>query len=72
MENNDSRERLVYTPTELCHLLHCGRGLVYELIRTGAIGHLRVSKRKIIVPRACVLMFLEQAGKEEVHSDGLK
>ncbi len=50
-------ERLVYSVEEVAAACGIGRTLCYELIRTGAIGHVRAGRR-ILVPKVCLNAYL--------------
>lgn len=52
--------RLVVSVTEAAELLGISRGLAYELARTGKLPSLRLGRR-LVVPRAALLSWLEQA-----------
>jgi len=52
---------LVLTPTETAKFLRIGRGTVYEQLRCGAIPHIHLG-RKILILRAALLRMLENAG----------
>ena len=57
---NDS---LTMTIPEVAKVLGISRGLAYELANTGRIPAIRISERRLIVPRAALLKMLESAGK---------
>jgi len=60
MESKD--EALVLTPEEARQLLRCSRGVIYEGIRRGIIPSLRISARKIIIPKRRFLEWLNEGG----------
>ena len=53
-----SARKLVLTVEEAAALLTIGRSLCYELVRTGALGHVRAGRR-ILVPRHALEVFLD-------------
>lgn len=57
-----SDESLVLTPEEARQLLRCSRGVIYEGIRRGTIPSLRISPRKIIIPKRRFMEWLNQGG----------
>jgi excisionase family DNA binding protein len=59
-----SEGRLVVTITEAAQLLGISRGLAYELARVGQLPSLRLGRR-LVVPRAALLTWLERAGRPE-------
>ena len=61
VENNNS-DSLVLTPEEARQLLRCSRGVIYEGIRRGTIPSLRISPRKIIIPKRRFMEWLNQGG----------
>jgi len=52
--NNASSERATVTVDEAARILGVGRAAAYEGIRTGRIPSIRVSERRIVVPRAAL------------------
>ena len=50
----------VLTVKQLQELLPLGRNSIYNLIRSGAIRHLR-AEGKILIPKACLVEYLESA-----------
>jgi len=65
MPNSD--ESLVLTPEEARQLLRCSRGVIYEGIRRGTIPSLRISPRKIIIPKHRFLAWLNEGGGNNLH-----
>jgi excisionase family DNA binding protein len=39
-----------YTPVEVAAMLHVGRSKVFELIKTGQLGSVRIGHRRRILP----------------------
>jgi len=62
-----SEGRLVVTVTEAAELLGISRGLAYELARAGQLPSLRLGRR-LVVPRAALLEWLERAARPESWS----
>ena len=58
---NDS-EALVLTPSEVRKILRCSRSVLYAGLKNGSIPSIRISPRKIIIPRAAFLAWLNGAG----------
>ena len=59
-----SEGSLVVSVTEAAELLGISRGLAYELARGGQLPSLRLGRR-LVVPRAALLMWLERATPPE-------
>jgi excisionase family DNA binding protein len=66
----DSSEALVLTPSEARKLLRCSRAVIYAAIKTGRIPSIRISPRKIIIPKARFLEWLNEAGGNNLHLEG--
>ena len=49
----------VLTVTEAARLLRIGRNAAYDLIRDGRLRAVRVGARKLLVPKAALLDFLD-------------
>jgi excisionase family DNA binding protein len=56
-------ERLVLTVEEAAKILGISRGTAYVLANNRSIPAIRISKRRIIVPRKALEDFLSSAGK---------
>jgi len=52
------KERLALSVAEAAKELSCSKVLVYQLIREGRIPSVRLSKRRIVVPRKALEMML--------------
>jgi hypothetical protein len=61
-------EALVLTPAEVRQILRCSRSVVYEGLRRGIIPSIRISERKIVIPRQRFFAWLNGGGNE--HHDG--
>jgi len=57
--NDDS---LVLTPAEARQLLRCSRGVLYSGLKTGRIPSIRISARKIVIPKQRFLEWLNGEG----------
>ena len=55
----DSRERLTLTPAEAAQELGISRILCYQLIREKRLPAVRISDRRLAVPRKALLALLE-------------
>lgn len=53
-----SEEPLLLRPEEAAQLLSLGRTKVYELVRSGRLGSVKVGKRRLI-PRKALEQFVE-------------
>lgn len=62
-----SGESLVLTPEEVRRLLKCSRGVLYTALRAGTIPSIRISPRKIIIPKHRFLEWLNQGGGNNFH-----
>jgi excisionase family DNA binding protein len=67
MAGNSNDGSLVLTPSEVRKLLGCSRGVVYEGIRRGIIPSIRISPRKIIIPRQRFFEWLNGGGGDNLH-----
>jgi excisionase family DNA binding protein len=64
MDTDDRKtERLVFTIAETAKMLGISRGTAYLLANSGGIPAIRVSKRRLIVPRKALEDFLSSAGR---------
>ena len=66
VENND--ESLVLTPKEVQKLISCSRGVVYSALAAGIIPCIRISPRKIIIPKHAFFKWLDEGGGNDLHS----
>lgn len=62
MESKNT-ERLTMTVEEAGEALGISRATAYLLANTGGIPAIRISERRLVVPRAALLKMLEEAGK---------
>ena len=65
MENND--ESLVLRPNDVCRLLSCSRSVVYSALAQGRIPSIRISPRKIIIPKDSFMRWLNEGGGNDIH-----
>ncbi len=56
-------ERLVYTVEECGELLGISRATAYSLAKEGRLPVIRISDRRLIVPRIAIEKMLSEAGK---------
>jgi excisionase family DNA binding protein len=56
-------DRLTLTIPEVARLLGISRNLAYELANQGKIPVLRLSQRRLVVPRDALQRMLAEAGK---------
>ena len=68
MENND--EALVLTPNDVRKILKCSRSVIYDSLRRGTIPSIRISPRKIIIPKHTFMKWLNEAGGNTLHPQG--
>lgn len=61
--NNQKTERLVLTVEETAKILGISRGTAYLLANSGGIPAIRISKRRLVVPRKALEDFLSSADK---------
>ena len=57
----------VLTVPDVIRLLRMGKNTVYKLLKDGAIGSIKQGK-KIIVPKVCLVEFLNDAGNYQTPS----
>lgn len=62
--DNDS---LVLTPEEVRQRLKISRGVLYTCLRQGTIPCIRISPRKIIIPKHRFLEWLNEGGGNNLH-----
>lgn len=60
---NNTVERLAYSPLEAAAALGVSKNLIYAMLATGQIKSIRAgdSRKKIIIPKACLDEFLMTA-----------
>lgn len=61
--DNGKIERLVLSIEETAKILGISRGTAYLLANTGGIPAIRISKRRLVVPRKALEDFLSSAGR---------
>ena len=64
-----SNESLVLTPNDVRKLLMCSRSVVYSALAQGRIPSIRISPRKIIIPKARFLKWLDEGGGNSLHPE---
>ncbi|MBA7653566.1 hypothetical protein ES703_61422 [subsurface metagenome] len=62
--NNDS---LVLSPAEVRKCLKISRSVLYSSLKNGTIPSIKISPRKIIIPRRRFLEWLNGGGGENLH-----
>jgi excisionase family DNA binding protein len=67
--NTGDDGRLTLTPEEAFALIGCGRTLGYELIRLGRLPHVRLSVKKIVIPRKALEKMLEDLGVQDSEQE---
>ncbi|MBA7679281.1 hypothetical protein ES703_87570 [subsurface metagenome] len=67
MENND--DSLVLSPNDVRKLLKCSRSVVYSALAQGRIPSIRISPRKIIIPKHRFFEWLGEGGRNDLHSE---
>ena len=65
MQNND--ESLVLSPNDVRKLLKCSRSVVYCALAQGRIPSIRISPRKIIIPKHAFMRWLNEGGGNNLH-----
>ena len=65
MGSND--EALVLTPEEVRQRLKISRSVLYSSLRNGSIPSIRISPRKIIIPKQRFLEWLNGGGDNDLH-----
>jgi excisionase family DNA binding protein len=68
METKES-EKLVYTIEECSQRLGISKGTAYSLAREGRLPIIRISDRRLIVPKVAIEKMLSEAGKSEAKND---
>jgi len=68
--DNQKTERLVLTVEETAKLLGISRGTAYILANSGGIPAIRISKRRLVVPRKALEDFLSSANKMRQNQAG--
>jgi len=62
-----SDESLVLTPEEVRQLLKISRSVLYSSLKNGTIPSIRISPRKIIIPRERFFEWLNGGGGNNLH-----
>jgi len=65
VQNND--ESLVLSPNEVRQILKCSRSVIYACLKNGTIPSIRISPRKIIIPKHRFLEWLNGGGGNNLH-----
>jgi len=65
IESQNKTERLVMSVEEAGEALGISRATAYMLANTGRLPAIRISDRRIIVPRKAIENLLASAGKQE-------
>lgn len=65
MQSND--EALVLTPEEVRRRLKISRSVLYSALAQGRIPSIRISPRKIIIPKHRFLEWLNEGGGNNLH-----
>jgi len=65
VQNND--ESLVLSPNEVRQILKCSRSVIYVCLKNGTIPSIRISPRKIIIPKHRFLEWLNGGGGNNLH-----
>ena len=65
MESN--AEALVLTPEEVRQRLKISRSVLYSALAQGRIPSIRISPRKIIIPKHAFLRWLDEGGGNNFH-----
>ncbi len=64
MAGNSNDESLVLKPAQVRKMLSCSRGVLYNSLKNGTIPSIRISPRKIIIPRHAFMAWLNQGGNK--------
>ena len=67
MQNND--ESLILSPNDVRKLLKCSRSVIYSSLKIGTIPSIRISPRKIIIPRHAFMAWLNGGGGDNLHPE---
>lgn len=67
MVENNNNDSLVLTPNEVRQILKCSKGVLYTALRTKTIPSIRLSARKIIIPRYSFMKWLNEGGGNNPH-----
>ncbi len=65
MQNDD--DTLVLSPNEVRQRLKISRSVLYSALRQGTIPSIRISPRKIIIPKHRFLEWLNGGGGDNLH-----
>ena len=66
-ENQNQVERLVMTVEEARQALGISKGTAYKLVNSGRLPVIRISDRRLIVPRKALNQLLDSANKEQAN-----
>jgi len=66
----ESQDELVLTPMGLRHLLKISRSVLYSALRNGTIPCIKISPRKILIPKHRFFEWLNGGGDNDLHPRG--
>ena len=58
----ESKDELILTPKEAMKILRCSKSVIYECLKRGTIPSIRISQRKIVIPRQRFFEWLNGGG----------
>ena len=62
-ETTNKAEKLVYTVTQAAEMLQISAATAYNLANTGRLPAIRISDRRLVIPRRALEALLETAKK---------
>lgn len=64
---SSNEDSLILTPNQVRKYLSCSKGVLYDALRRGTIPSIRLSARKIVVPKAAFFRWLDDGGGNDLH-----
>ena len=64
---SSNEDSLILTPNQVRKYLSCSKGVLYDALRRGAIPSIRLSARKIVIPKAAFFRWLDEGGGNDLH-----
>lgn len=64
---NSNDDSLILTPNQVRKMLSCSRSVLYSALAQGTIPSIRISPRKIIIPKHAFMRWLNEGGGNNLH-----
>jgi len=60
-------DSLILTPNQVRKYLSCSKGVLYQALRRKTIPSIRLSARKIVIPKVAFFRWLEDGGGDNLQ-----